>query len=153
ESVVHGRPVDVAVLALRHGVDEKELGPLVAYGRKAWAELRDAFPLPETEVEVEWDGTDMLRLVGHIDVLSIVEKSARLIDWKSNRKDADYYAQLAGYAATLIVTRGLKEATATVVWLRSQQVETYRFTLGDALQFFERFGGQLRSTRYTHGEH
>lgn len=153
-SIVQGVPVDVAIIALRHGVDPKELGPLVAFGRKAWAELEPSFPLPETEVEVELRANAFL-LTGHIDLLSVIGKQGRFGDWKSGRKESsDYYDQIAGYATTLILDRGLDEAIGTVAWLRSQTVETFRFTRADAIAFAERIAAQLApGTRYRHGEH
>src|SRR5262249_41632206 len=105
-SIVAGGAVDVHLLALRHNVDEKDLEPLVWYGRKAWEDLAPSFPNPETEVEVRQEGVSV-RLVGHVDLLSIVEGHARLIDWKSGRREeSDYYPQLAGYATCLVLGRG-----------------------------------------------
>jgi hypothetical protein len=157
-SIVKDMPVDVEAMALRHFVDPKELGPLVTFGYKAWDELRDAFPLPETEVEVALPLSDEIHLSGHIDLLSVVlaedAHHGRFIDWKSGRKESsDYYAQMAGYATALILSRGLADATGTVVWLRSQTIETFRFTQADALAFVERLGAHVRNGRYRHGEH
>ena len=158
-SIVKGLPVDVQVLALRHGVDAKDLGPLVAFGYKAWnggedqEPLRDAYPLPETEVTVEVQ-LERLRLTGHIDLLSVIGVQGRLLDWKSGRKESsDYYAQLLGYAVCLLLGRGLAEVVATVVWLRSQTVETYRFTRDEAYAFVDRLVTHRRNGRYRHGEH
>jgi hypothetical protein len=152
-SIVKDMPVDVETMALRHFVDPKELGPLVAFGYKAWDELRCSYPLPETEVTVELE-IEQLRLTGHIDLLSVVGVQGRLVDWKSGRKESvDYYAQLLGYAVCLLFGRGLSEVIATVVWLRSQTIETFRFTRADALAFVERLGEHVRNGRYRHGEH
>lgn len=71
-SVVANNPPDLRLISLRHGVEEKELAPLVWFGRNAWQELRASFPGPETEVKVSYDG-DSLRLTGHIDLISIVD--------------------------------------------------------------------------------
>lgn len=154
--VVHETHVDMRLIAARHGVSEKELGPLVWFGRKAWEELKASFPLPETEVDVSLsDVANGLKLTGHIDVLSIIGRSARGIDWKSGRKEeSDYYAQMAGYAACLL--RGgynIDDVTFTVVWLRSQTVETYRFTRSDSVEFLDEVQVHLADARYTHGEH
>jgi hypothetical protein len=152
-SIVQGIPVDVRLVALRHAVDEKELGPLVAYGRKAWAELASSFPRPKTEVDVELDRL-VYHLTGHVDLLSVVEGAARFLDWKSGRKESnDYFAQLAGYALCLILGQGYKSATGTVVWLRSQTVETFRFEHVDASTFDAKIADQLSVVRYSHGEH
>jgi hypothetical protein len=44
---------------------------------------------------------------------------------------------------------------ASVVWLRSQTIETFRFAVADALAFVSRLMGTLSNgaNRYTHGEH
>lgn len=150
-SVVAGLPVDLSLLSLRHGVEESDLGPLVWYGRKAWEELRASFPNPETEVEVQYGDTG-LHLVGHVDLVSRLNTAIRFIDWKTGRKEeTDYYAQLAGYAACLIA-EGYETATSTVVWLRSQTVETYTFTRADASTFVGRIAAHLDGP-YRHGEH
>jgi hypothetical protein len=154
-SVINEQPVDVALFARRHGVEEKELGPLVWYGRQVWEQLRDAFPLPDTEIETELF-VKGFRLTGHIDVLSQIGRiAARFLDWKTGRKeDADYRAQIAGYATTLILRYDLNEAIGSVAWLRSQSLETYVFTRADALAFVERISAALNpGARYRHGEH
>ncbi|MGH7879732.1 MAG: PD-(D/E)XK nuclease family protein, partial [Candidatus Binataceae bacterium] len=93
------------------------------------------------------------RLTGHVDLVSIVDDHARLIDWKTGRNEsADYYAQLAGYAMCLL-GRGCKEATASVVWLRSQTIETFRFERVDALEFDRKIQAHLGNARYSYGEH
>lgn len=155
-SVVAGLSVDLDLLALRWGVDRDELGPLVFRGRKVWDELRAAFPRPETEVDVAaWEEGWPFKLEGHIDLLSIIDRYGRFIDWKTGRKEeTDYYAQIAGYATALIYGHGLDEVTGTVAWLRSETAETYRFTRRDASDFLGRIEAQLRPTaRYSHGEH
>lgn len=151
-SVVHGDHVDVELLARRHGVDEKELGPLLWYGRKAWEELRDSFPRPETEVVVQYKHPHFT-LTGHIDLDCNLEVEGRFLDWKSGRKEeSDYYAQLAGYATCLVLDRGYKSVTATVVWLRSQTIETYHFTRQDVLAFVQQIDEKLQpGSPYSHG--
>jgi hypothetical protein len=153
-SIVDERKVDAHILALRHGVSIDELAPLIWFGRKAWEELRASFPRPETEVDVEFESV-FFRLDGHIDLLSVVDNHARFVDWKAGRKEeADYYAQLAGYATCLILGHGCKSATASVVWLRSQTIETYQFEREDVLGFEAKVLAHLApDARYRHGLH
>jgi hypothetical protein len=155
-SIVAGLPVDVQLLALRHGVDERELAILLHFARQAWTELAPSFPDARTEVGVEYEH-DAFTLTGHIDVLSVLDGHARFIDWKTGRKEeADYYAQLAGYALCLILGLGLKSATASVVWLRSQTIETYTFTAADVHAFAARLreaSDHANDGRYRYGQH
>jgi hypothetical protein len=97
-------------------------------------------------------------ITGHIDVLSLVSgafaNEARFLDWKSGRnEESDYYAQLLGYAACLILGHGAERAVGTVVWLRSQTIETFTFTRADALEFVERLKAQRDNPRYSTGGH
>lgn len=143
------------LLCARYSADAKEFGMMVSFGRKAWEELQSSFPLPETEVEVMFSDVKRgIALTGHIDVLSIIGNSARGIDWKSGRKEeTDYYSQLAGYASCLIMGHYVAEVTFTVVWLRSQTVETYTFRRQEVVEFMDRVQNHLNVGAYTHGEH
>lgn len=125
--VVLGLDPDLDFIALRFNVDRDELGRLVWYGRKAWKELAPSFPDPETEVEVKATMAGC-ELLGHLDLRSRVVRQVRILDWKSGRVDRDYYHQLAGYAACEMDGTDVDEVVFSVVWLRDQEVETYRFT-------------------------
>lgn len=153
-SIVTGAAIDLDLLALRHGVDSDELGKLLWFGHQAWTELQSSFYDAETEVTVEYEAPTFT-LVGHVDLLHIDGTTARFLDWKSGRKEeTDYYAQLAGYAACLILGHGAKKVSASVVWLRSQMIETYTFTAQDVTAFTDRLRYAIGSPdRYRHGEH
>jgi hypothetical protein len=131
-AVVSGLDPDLDELARRHGVDRDELGRLVWYGRKIWTELAPSFPDPETEVTVTGGS-----LTGHVDLLSLYRSDPTLvlcdraagIDWKSGRKDSDYFHQVAGYAYCVLSEHSeVDEITFSVAWLRDCEVETYVFT-------------------------
>lgn len=153
-SVVFDSTLDIPLIALRHGVDEKDLAPLVWYGRSAWQELRASFPEPEVEVDVDAE-CDGFELRGHVDLLSISGEHVRFLDWKSGRKEeADYYPQLAAYAACLFTLQRCTTVTATVVWLRSQTVETYTFTESTVRAFMDRVYAALSpDAPFRYGEH
>lgn len=154
ERVVVGSHVDVDKLAERWGVDAKDLGPLVWFGRKAWEELAPSFPEPGIEREVAWD--DALSLTGHIDLASDLAGTVRTLDWKTGRVDHDYYWQLAGYALCLLLGEAweIDEVSATVVWLRDQTIETYVFRREEAGALIARIAAQFdRRPSYSVGAH
>lgn len=158
ESVVYGRAVDTAGIARRWSVDEDELGVMVHFGRVAWKELSPSFPDPETEVEVSTHTFQVpFGMTGHIDLVSISpdRKRASILDYKTGRIDGDYFHQLAGYAACLILGQGFDHITASVVWLRDQDVETYVFTVQDIEAWMLRLISVLsqRNGEYRTGSH
>lgn len=139
--VVQGVTPDLDDIALRWGCDRDELGRLVWFGRKCWTELAPSFPDPETEVEVQAIFPGGGRLTGHIDLMSWPEDGKiHALDWKSGRKAADYYDQVAGYARCLfgMASDALKEVVITIVWLRDQAVETFSFTRESLRDWWER---------------
>lgn len=149
-----GLEPDLVALARRYNVDPDELGPLIWYGRQALKQLEPSFPNARSEVAVAMR-LEALELTGHIDLLSDLDGiEARGVDWKSGRKEeADYYAQVAGYAACLILGLGFERAVFSVVWLRSGMIETLTFTRDDVLAFAARVSARLAEVRYRTGEH
>lgn len=154
-SVVLGLDPDLDAVALRWGCDRDEVGRLTWYARKAWAELAPSFPDPVTETTVSLRHKSVFELTGHVDLFArIGESEAALLDWKTGRVDGDYYAQLAGYATCLILGDGYKRVTATVVWCREQEAETYVFDAKAVEAWVLRLIGQLsRRGKYTVGAH
>jgi len=154
--VVGGFPPDLDALALRWACDRDELGRLVWAGRQAWEALAPSFPDAETEIETAAPIRDWLTLTGHIDVAAIVGDEARIGDFKSGRLDSDHGHQLLGYATCLLTEhRDLSRVVVTVIWLRSQEVETRTFTRADV----EAWSGRLvdavagAGRRYVVGSH
>jgi hypothetical protein len=129
--VVRGWDGDAADLIAGFQGNAKELRVLVAYGRKAWqamaAEIKsDIEPMTELPLSADYMG---VRLTGHIDLYRQVGRVAFIDDWKSGRLDRNYYHQLAAYAfLALLDDANLDEVVASVIWLREQERETYRFT-------------------------
>jgi hypothetical protein len=106
----------------------KATGFLFWAGAKAWRELAPEFPNPLTEVLLDhsfvyWSCT------GHVDVVSVVGSEIRILDWKSGFKDSDYSEQMRGYCAlALLKYPEIERATATIVWLRTGEIERYTMT-------------------------
>jgi hypothetical protein len=137
EIVVYDPPGDPADLGTRvheelahHVVGEevepsKTTGFLFWAGVKAWRELSPEFPSPMTEVSLSYDFEEW-SCTGHVDVVSVVGLEIRILDWKSGFKDSDYGEQMRGYCAlALLMYPEIELATATIVWLRTGEIERY----------------------------
>jgi hypothetical protein len=159
EAIVAGVRPDLDAIAKRWSCNRDELGRLSWYGTKAWEVLATSFPddeeharLAESEVCAVIDGE--IRLPGHMDMHTICsDGTARTVDWKSGRVDKDFYHQLAGYAAGLMADPHIHQVTASVVWLRAQEIETYVITRAVLEQWMARLKLQLSRTAYSTGRH
>jgi len=158
EAMVAGLALDLDALAKRWSCNRDELGRLVWYARKAWEVLAPSFPddeehsrLAESAVGCTGDG---FTLTGHLDMHIISsDGEARIVDWKSGRVDRDYYHQLAGYAACLLADPNINKVTASVVWLRDQEIESYTIDRKIIGQWIDRLKVQLSRKGYTTGRH
>jgi len=123
-------------LAEDRGVDLEELRMLCAQATNLWKEVRNSFPSAVSEVSLMAQITDSLSLTGHLDLLSISGRVARVADWKTGRKDTDYAHQLRAYA-TLVFQDDpeIEEVTSTALWVRESEIENYTITRADARQW------------------
>lgn len=159
EAIVSGSRPDLDAIARRWSCNRDELGRLAWYGAKAWEVLAPSFPddeeharLAESEVCAVVDGE--IALPGHMDMHTICsDGTARTVDWKTGRVDKDFYHQLAGYAAGLMADPHIHQVTASVVWLRSQEIETYVITRDVLDQWFARLRIQIGRSQYVTGDH
>lgn len=138
--VASAAALDADLAAVRHGVDRDELGRLTYFGVQAWHQLRESYPEPIVE-ELLTAEFRSVTLTGHIDVLSVRSdaRKAALLDWKTGYKDADYLAQLTGYAVLVALNHPTVEAvTATIAWLRPGEIETYAFTRRELFEWQDR---------------
>ena len=159
EAIVNGGAPDLDAISKRWTCNRDELGRLTWYARKAWETLAPSFPddeeharLAEDHIRCTGSGWE---LTGHIDMHTICsDGTARVVDWKTGRVDRDYYHQLAGYAACLFGSdEHLTEVTASVVWIREQEIETYVITRPIIDQWLARLALQLTRTQYSTGRH
>lgn len=129
----------VPALAKGHGFNEGELRGLLASGAKLWAQVKESFPHPMTEAELDYEGPGF-HLTGHADILGRDEDTAISGDWKGGRLDSDYREQVLGYAALSLLDyyRHLQAARASVLWVREGDVEQYSLKRSDLPAWEER---------------
>lgn len=121
--------------------EDVETRVLLAYGRRCWEELREAFPSPQTEVAfsafvaIGVDSDNGITLTGHIDLLSVMldERRAAIADWKTGRCDSEHRDQLMGYALGVYRTYPeIDRVDVTPIWLRDQTYEPFTVTRAEA---------------------
>lgn len=112
----------------RYGVSGDDVVPLLVAGINVWDQIKDSFTGAVTEVPLSAT-VHGVQLTGHLDALAVGNEIARALDWKTGRVDRDYSKQVQGYLALILLDDpAIREATATVVWLRDRDVETYTMT-------------------------
>lgn len=117
---------EVHATAERYGVSDEELSMICGCAQRLWPAIQNSFVDALTEVALSHPIAPSLMLTGHADAISIQGPAARVLDWKSGRKDHDYSQQMRAYAAlALSEDQELTTATATIVWLRDAAIENY----------------------------
>jgi hypothetical protein len=131
--------------------------PLVAAGFKVWQKLRDCFTDPVCEQPLECqgvtsEGTEWTLTTDGLDVWSDIGQG---LDWKSGFADSDYREQMLGYCAMMLtLNRDLPEASMTVVWLRTGEIEAYRMTRAQLGPWLERLNAAVDwNGTYVAGDH
>ncbi|HLV64540.1 MAG TPA: DUF2800 domain-containing protein [Polyangiaceae bacterium] len=113
-------------VAARYGADLEETRFLCARANSLWSRVQGSFPDAVTEVPFSERIGDV-ELTGTVDIVSLGEEVARAADWKTGHKDSDYKQQALAYCALLLLSDyRLQEASCTLLWVRDQDVETYR---------------------------
>jgi hypothetical protein len=132
----------VPALARRYGVDENELRALVGMTIPLWRELEGSFPDARTEYEWRAPFVDGAEVTGHADVFTASEDAARILDWKTGRKDSDHSEQALAYCALALLENDLlSEATCTLVWIRDGEIENYTLRASELSAWVERVVG------------
>jgi hypothetical protein len=125
--------VDLSIagqVADEYDCDENELRFLCSRVEKAWLRIRESFPLASTEVggEVSLEISGLV-LTGTLDLLSVWVDTGRFLDYKFGRLDHQYLHQMMAYAAIVFAKYPkMIELTATIVWVRDLEIETYHIT-------------------------
>lgn len=128
--------------------NSEEVRMLCSKVSKLWPQLRDTFPCALTEIAVSYalPALDVagLELTGHIDLISIVGNIVRILDWKTGRIDANYSHQMKAYLSmVLLAYPTLESGTATIVWVRTGDIENYTMTRADALKWVADFENRV----------
>jgi hypothetical protein len=161
EHAIQGSEVSaMAELAIdRFGADKDEIQHLAAWAWRAWLAIRDKFPHPRTEVELEATiqvGEHTLHLTGHLDVLAIVAHEGRLVDFKTGRlADAtDAGPQLRGYGAlTLANNPHCDRVYAAKVNVREQTQDASLYTREQLREWFAEQVPRWLAGEYNPGAH
>ena len=131
--MIEGKEVDLQKLAdaegLTSGEEHDDVLRLYDYGCKVWDANKHYFPMPQTERSLGWDLLANVKLVGTADVISPVNSTAIIGDWKTGREE-DYYNQMAGLAYLTWCTLGRpenEEVTTVIFFLRLRYVKIDRF--------------------------
>lgn len=145
--LVEGQGIDfpgLTQIAIRYGVEEKQLRIMVALMIQLWGKVRDYFPEAVTEVAVSYEILPGVWLTGHIDIISITEFLARVGDWKTGRVDSDYLHQMSAYAVLVFLTEPhIKEVAFALLWVRDREVEWQRYTRADGQAWLDRLKEQV----------
>jgi hypothetical protein len=83
-AAIVGVHIEAETLAKAWSVDADELGMLLRLGHLRWDQLREWFPEPQFEVELQYHDAD-LRLTGHADLHSVVRTEPDLMDFDEVR--------------------------------------------------------------------
>ena len=126
--------------------NSEEVRFLCAKASRMWKTLRDTFPCALTEIAVKYELPALeldksgITLTGHADLVSVVGLQIRILDWKTGRKDANYSHQLKAYLAMMLLAYPqLESGTATIAWVRTEEIENYTMTREDALKWVADF--------------
>lgn len=160
--MVNDRRVDVDELAEKwfNGGDKDDfirfrdqLSKLCGLSRGAWKRLRDHFPNPEAEVEMEYlDEEFNILLTGHADLLSMVGTvAARILDWKSGWADREHSNQVRGYAFLLCKRNpAIETVTVHVLNLRRGELDTQEYTREELEAWWRGLAAAVVTMRDTH---
>lgn len=151
---IKGKLRDVGSVAGFYGVDADQLEKLIGVAWSAWKRYRDDYPEAQVEAFLTHDD-DELTLTGHLDVLSVLGKQARIADWKSGWGDTDHTAQVKGYAF-LVVSRfpEVQRVHTRVIGIRHGTADAAYWERDDLFDWFDSLKQHIkhRST-FRPGEH
>jgi hypothetical protein len=135
--------VDLVAIGQRFGVDPDELRSLAWNGLWVWKQIREAFAGAKGEADLAAE-IGSVTLTGHVDLLSIRDDVAHLIDWKFGRVDRDHAEQVRGYAA-LVLRRypEVQRVSMAIAWMRDRELEPYSMTREQLPAWEARFTGEL----------
>lgn len=120
-------------VAERHGADPEQVRILCALGVRLWKSVSAGFAGALTEVAMSAEVMPGVLLTGHADLVATNGTVAHVWDWKTGRKDSDYSHQMRAYGALVMLDNPeLTEVTVSVLWVRDEEIESYRMTRAGA---------------------
>lgn len=120
-------------VAERHGADPEQVRILCALGVRLWKSVSAGFAGALTEVAMSAEVMPGVLLTGHADLVATNGTVAHVGDWKTGRKDSDYSHQMRAYGALVMLDNPeLTEVTVSVLWVRDEEIESYRMTRAGA---------------------
>lgn len=137
-----GERADIAAIAAKYNVTEKDVAVLHAIGGRSWLQYKEQYGLEILAVEQPMEEEivpGMARLVGTADIIARTGATVVAWDWKSGSGAADHGPQLMGYARLARgqwVTWDKDGKSAGEYWgatcfLRDQEVDLVQFTPAD----------------------
>lgn len=125
---LNGRDFDAASIAHCYGADPDEVEFLLSQGKRAWRNgLASIVASPLTEMRLD----DADGIEGTADFVYRGDDCLVVGDWKSNRVESNYDAQLMGYALAAAARYGMPDCgyvTTAIVWLRYGQAEIVNYS-------------------------
>lgn len=153
EDYISGQPQTYDHYASEWALSEREDFAKIAYnGVRCWNALAQHFPNPICERELTDAGT--VGLTGHPDVVSIIGKEARVLDWKTGRVEGDHTEQLRAYAYLICKTFDVDTVRAVVCDVRYQDIrKPVTFTRAELAEWYQQVARRLREQGYATGSH
>lgn len=154
---IEGLVVDLDAVAGVYCCDREELQRLFNAGVRYWETFRQGRYDYQVEAALKHAQAG-IELSGHLDVVC----RDVILDWKTGRKDSNYYHQLMGYAWLWFQDRDTTDpfdelqddVTIRVVWLRTGEVEDRMVTFTEAQMWFGRLEATVKNAeRYSPGDH
>ena len=158
------RTGDMPTIAMRNEVavkysipdPEGDLHWLTWAAKEAYDEVRRGFePDPMIEVALRGMIAPDIELTGHADLLRFdpSTETVNILDYKSGRKQTDYYPQLAGYnVLSFLEFPSAKRVVAHLAWLREKALDTFTWTRAEADQWLKEFLAHMDTGVYQPGE-
>ncbi|MGH9806130.1 MAG: DUF2800 domain-containing protein, partial [Terriglobia bacterium] len=141
-----------------HDADADEVRILCRQAWRCWEQLREHFPNPASETygEALFPGAGV-RLTGHIDVFSLGDDEARILDWKTGfAGEGDHTGQLKGYGVLgLRKNPDIQTVRACLVRVREQTADWFAWTREELEEWGAGLAERLSAVkpRYSPGKH
>lgn len=128
-------------IAFAYDVPADALKPIVRQAYNLWRNIGPSFAGAINEEAFFFDIGGGVTLSGHVDKIAHRESPVHILDWKFGRKDRAYKAQMLGYCALALLSRGEIQgdsATCVTVWVRDGEIETIGMDLTTLEPFLDR---------------